>query len=109
MTEFASWLVLFVVSLPFVGVLSAVMLISRREDRGAAATACVRFGMLASFIASLLLVAVLGVAFGSQLDQAVWRLGTSLELSGPRPVRIEWAWRADVLAAGWAAALSGLA
>ena len=109
MTAFAAWLVLFVVSLPIVGVLSAVTLIAWREDRGEAATACVRFGMLASFLASLLLVAVLAGAFGSQLDQAVWRLGTAWELSGPRPLRIEWAWRADALAAGWAAALSGLA
>ncbi|MBC8117616.1 MAG: hypothetical protein H7062_24760 [Candidatus Saccharimonas sp.] len=109
MTAFASWLVLLVVSLPIIGVLSAVTLIARRENHGAAATACVRCGMLASFVVSLLLVAVLAGAFGSQLDQAVWRMGTALELSGPRPLRIEWAWRADALAAGWAAALSGLA
>ena len=109
MTAFAPWLVLLIVSLPTVGVLSAVALIMRREDRGEAATACVRFGMLSSFIAALLLVAALGGAFGSSLDAAVWRMGTSLTLSGPRPLRIEWAWRADVLAAGWSAALSGLA
>ena len=109
MTEFASWLVLLVVSLPIVGVLSAISLLAWRTDRGEVATACVRFGMLASFVASLLLVAVLAGAFGSQLDQAVWRMGTALKLSGPRPVRIEWAWRADALAAGWATALSGLA
>ncbi len=109
MTALAAWLVLLVVSLPIVGVLSAMALLARRADRSAAAMACVRFGMLASFVASLLLVAVLGGAFGSQLDQADWRMGTALQLSGPRPLRIEWAWRADALAAGWAAALSGLA
>ena len=109
MTAFAPWLVLLIVSLPTVGVLSAVALIMRREDRGEAATACVRFGMLSSFIAALLLVAALGGAFGSSLDAAVWRMGTSLTLSGPRPLHIGWAWRADVLAADWSAALSGLA
>ena len=25
-----------------------------------------------------------------------------MQLAGPRPLRIEWAWRADALAAGWA-------
>ena len=109
MTVFAAWLVLFVVSLPFVGVLCAVALAARREDRGEFATACVRCGMLASFIVSLVLLAVLGCAVRSSLDQAVWRMGTALELSGPRPLRIEWAWHADALAAGWTAALSGLA
>ena len=109
MTAFVPWLVLLVVSLPFVGVFSAVILITRREDRGEAATACVRLGMLSSFGAALLLAAVLGGAFGSPLDATVWRMGTALQLSGPRPVRIEWAWRADALAAGWAAALGGLA
>ncbi len=109
MTESAAWLVLLVVSLPIVGVLSAMTLVARRVDCGAAATACVRFGMLAGFVASLLLVAVLAGAFGSQPDQAVWRIGTSLQLAGPRPLRIDWAWRADALAAGWTAALSGLA
>jgi len=109
MTAFASWLVLFVVSLPIMGVLSALTLAARGENRGEAATACVRCGMLASFVASLLLVAVLGGAFGSQLDKVAWRMGTSLALSGPRPLRIEWAWCADALAAGWVAALSGLA
>ncbi len=109
MTPFASWLVLLVVSLPTVGVLSAVVLIARREDRGETATACVRFGVLSSFVAALLLVAVLGSEFGSTLDAAEWRMGTSLALSGPRPLRIEWTWHADVLAAGWSAALSGLA
>ena len=43
-------------------------------------------------------VAVLGGVFGSQLDAAVWRMGTAWELSGPRPLRVEWAWRADALA-----------
>ena len=109
MTTFAPWLVLFVVSLPIIGVLSAVTLITLRKDRGEMVIACVRLGMLVSFVAALLLVAVLGGAFGSPLDAAVWRMGTALTLSGPRPLRIEWAWRADVLAAGWAAALSGLA
>ena len=109
MTAFAPLLVLLVVSLPAVGVLSAITLISRRDDRGETATACVRIGMLGSFIAALWLAAVLGGAFGSPLDHAVWRMGTAFELSGPRPLRVEWSWRADAFAAGWDAALSGLA
>ena len=109
MTAFAPWLVLLVVSLPIVGVFSAVALITRRKDLGEVATTCVRFGMVGSFLVAMLLVAVLGGEIGSQPDAAVWRMGTALTLSGPRPLRIEWAWRADVLAAGWAAALSGLA
>ena len=109
MTALASWLVLLVVSLPTVAVLTAAALITRRENRDETATACIRFGMLSSFIAALLLVAVLGGTLSSPLEAAVWRVGTSFELSGPRPLRVEWAWRADVLAAGWSAALSGLA
>lgn len=109
MEALCPWLVLLMVCLPIVEVLCALTLMTRCEDCGAVATACVRFGMLGSFVLAMLLLITLVGELGSQHDSAVWRMGASLELSGPRPLRVEWAWHANVLAAGWAAALSGLA
>ena len=112
MNDFASWLMLFTIGLPMLGVLTALLLLARgrsgSENLDTVATECVRFTMLAACCSALLLVALLSGAFGFRLELALWRIGTVLELAGPRPLRMEWACRMDLLSAAWIAALNGL-
>ena len=112
MNDLAPWLVLFTVGLPMIGVLTALLLLARgqsgRENLDTAAAAFVRFTMFAACCSALLLMALLSDAFGAQIETAFWRVGTVLELAGPRPLQLEWAGRMDLFSAGWVAALNGL-
>ncbi len=112
MNDLAPWLVLFTVGLPMSGVLTALLLLARRqsgrENVDSTAAAFVRFTMLAACGSALLLMALLSGAFGVQTETAFWRVGTVLELAGPRPLRMEWAGGMNLFSAGWVAALNGL-
>ncbi len=113
MNDLAPWLVLCTVGLPLIGVLTAALLLlangrSGRENGNTTASACVQFTMFAACCSALLLIALLSGAFGARLEMALWRVGTVLELEGPRPLRMEWAFRMDLFSAAWIAALNGL-
>ncbi len=114
MNDLAPWLVLFTVGLPMIGVLTALLLLAQgrsgSENLDTVATECVRFTMLAACCSALMLVALLSGAFGARIEMALWRIGTALELARPRPrpLRMEWACRMDLLSAAWIATLNGL-
>jgi len=110
--DLAPWLVLCTVGLPLIGVLTALLLLacgrSGRENGDATVSACLQFTMFAACCSALLLLALLSGAFGARPEMALWRVGTVVELQGPRPLRMEWAFRVDLLTAAWIAALNGL-
>ena len=110
MNDLAPWLVLCTVGLPLIGVLTALLLLvcgrSGRENGDATVSACVQFTMFAACCSALLLLALLSGAFGARPEMALWRVGTVVELQGPRPLRMEWAFRVDLLTAAWIAALN---
>ena len=112
MNDLVPWLVLCTVGLPLIGVLTALLLLangrSGRENGDTTASACVQFTMFAASCSALLLIALLSGAFGARIEMALWRVGTVLELEGPRPLRMEWAFRMDLFSAAWIAALNGL-
>ena len=136
MNTIASWLVCSMIGLPMLGVFMALVLLARgrsredsftkkrsepstpdrpnglrhesRWDSNSRVLAGVRLGMMAAFFAAILLLLLLSGTFGKPVEVPQSHMGLALSLPSPRPLRIEWAWRADLFAAGWVAALNGL-
>lgn len=108
MTRLAEWLLLISAVAPLAGVACGLMPLFRKEPRPASAHRGVGLIILCGGLSSLLLCATLNGLLGRCDDVVAWRIGTVLEIAGPRPLKVEWAWRADAMAAGWLTVLSGL-
>ena len=109
MTTIAAWLLLLTVGLPTVGVLVAVILTSLAKPREGSAIFSVRLGIFASISAAFVLLLLLIGVIEAPVPEAVWPIGTALELSGPKPIRIAWGLRADLISVSWIMIVSILA